>query len=445
MRLLSTMMLSSNILFCLFLLADYLLGSIPSARWKCNILKTALLVSLFPTAYIWTIIGFIPLKLSLLTDNLSLTLDGHKQFILIAPKEIKVSSSLRIEMVVFIIWFVVGLSIFFHRSSRYLTQKKAVFNSLQIVSEPEQLEILYNCCKMLKLQRAIKLYTCQAKIPPFTMGIWKPVIVLPNNIELDKMELVIHHELCHIKHYDNLFSFIRPLAIGFYWFNPLFYLLDYYLEKITELACDEMVIRSRTTANRKKYCYLILELASSCNEDAGTFATKFCHGDASYKQKNFKERIFYIMKAKRITRRTHIISTLLAIFLVLCSSIPTFAYQAPKKLELSEESGSLIDIAKNETIIFNPAGETVPFSAEPILYDEQFIDSSGIIYNLQSETITPNATCEHSYVDGTYSSHTKKSNGGCVVKYYNAKRCSKCGKLVRGALTNTVTFQVCPH
>lgn len=271
------------------------------------------------------------------------------------------------------------------------------------------------------------------------------MIVLPDNIELDKMELVIHHELCHIKNYDNLFTFIRPLVIGFYWFNPLFYFLDYYIEKITELACDEMVIRSRTTANRKEYCYLILELSSSCTENAGAFATMFCRGDESYIQKNFKERIFNIMKSKKITRRMHIISTLLTIFLVLCSSIPTFAYQAPKKLEISEESGSLIHIAKNETIVFHPTGEVAPFSTELILYDEQFIDSSGTIYNLQNEGIAYKAKCEHSYIDGNYSSHTKKSNGGCVVKYYDAKRCSKCGKLVRGALTNTITFQVCPH
>lgn len=445
MRLLSTMMLSSNFLFCLFLLVNYFYGKMLSACWKCRILKISLLLSIIPIAYIRTAIEAILFKIFPFSENIALTLDGHKQFIIVAPTEIQISVSLRYELAVFTIWLSIGIIVFFLRSSHYFLQKKAVLSSMKSVSTPEILKTVEQYRTALKIRRSVRLYICPPEIPPFTIGVWSPVVVLPDNIDLDKMELIIHHELCHIKSYDNLYKFIRPLVVGFYWFNPIFYLLDYYLEKTTELACDEEVIQTKPSATRKIYSSLILEMASSYKKDAGIYTSMFCSSKENCTHKDFKERITIIMKSKKTSTKHKIISTLLALFIVFCSSIPTFAYQAPKKYEVVEDNDELVHITPDETIVFNPIGATAPFASEPILFDEQFTSSNGMTYDLQSDTKIPKANCEHTYVPGSYTSHSKKSDGGCVVKYYNAKRCSKCGKLVKGSLTNTVTYQVCPH
>ena len=55
------------------------------------------------------------------------------------------------------------------------------------------------------------------------------------------------------------------------------------------------------------------------------------------------------------------------------------------------------------------------------------------------------APCNHSYKYVTVSTHSKFSNGGCIVNVYDAKKCTKCNNIVRGSQINSYTYAVCPH
>ena len=73
-----------------------------------------------------------------------------------------------------------------------------------------------------------------------------------------------------------------------------------------------------------------------------------------------------------------------------------------------------------------------------------FYDINGNIYNIDSDR-SSYATCEHNYIDGTLSRHTKKSDGSCITKFYDSQRCTNCGQLIVGELINTETYTKCPH
>lgn len=81
----------------------------------------------------------------------------------------------------------------------------------------------------------------------------------------------------------------------------------------------------------------------------------------------------------------------------------------------------------------------------PNFYNSQFTDLNGNIYKIENPDRSSYATCDHNYVDGTFSKHKKKSDGSCITSYYDAKRCSNCGQLVIESLISTETYQVCPH
>lgn len=53
--------------------------------------------------------------------------------------------------------------------------------------------------------------------------------------------------------------------------------------------------------------------------------------------------------------------------------------------------------------------------------------------------------CSHNYKTGYANQHVKNSSGGCTVKVYNAKICTKCNHLVILELLGTTNYPKCPH
>lgn len=143
---------------------------------------------------------------------------------------------------------------------------------------------------------------------------------------------------------------------------------------------------------------------------------------------------------------THQYAILAAIGLTICSSFPVFAYQAPTKVvwENSTEEDIFLS-SSNQSVDFEENTKNLRYSldTQPILYDNQFIDNDGNIYE-ETEN-NSKAKCEHNYVDGTYQKHTKNSDGSCITKSYNAQRCSKCGTMRIGTLINEMKYTKCPH
>lgn len=226
MRLLLTMMLSSNILFLMFLLINHFLGDCFSARQKSGLLKFSLVLSLIPAAYIKPLMWAVYKRLFHIPRPLMIRLNGHQQILYGSSVSFDMNLSLQIEVLIFTIWFLIGMAIFSYRLFRYLRIRKTLTQSLQSVSDPSVLEVFSRLTDEFHIKRAITLYTGGSGFSPFTMGIYRPVIVLPDAIEENELEFVLRHELCHIKHFDNLFTFIRLLTTGLYWFNPLFFMLD---------------------------------------------------------------------------------------------------------------------------------------------------------------------------------------------------------------------------
>ncbi|MDY5020804.1 MAG: hypothetical protein SPE99_00170, partial [Blautia sp.] len=93
-------------------------------------------------------------------------------------------------------------------------------------------------------------------------------------------------------------------------------------------------------------------------------------------------------------------------------------------------------------------------------YNDSFSDCSGIddcegvfIYEDGTEVVDNGAAsdestyalCNHNMTTGYYRTHKSNSTGGCTVKEYNARKCTKCGYLEIGSLVSTTTYVVCPH
>ena len=100
---------------------------------------------------------------------------------------------------------------------------------------------------------------------PFTAGIFRPQIYLPEELDETQRELVTEHEKMHIKRLDYLVKPIFFLVCCIHWFNPLVWLAFYLMESDMESSCDEAVLHRLGYHRRKDYAYTLLALC----EDGG--------------------------------------------------------------------------------------------------------------------------------------------------------------------------------
>ena len=83
-------------------------------------------------------------------------------------------------------------------------------------------------------------------LEPGLVGIWRPVILLPEGIanRLSHAEIgaILNHELCHLRRRDNLMAAAHMLVEGIFWFHPLVWFIGARLVEEREHACDEGVL-----------------------------------------------------------------------------------------------------------------------------------------------------------------------------------------------------------
>jgi TonB family protein len=89
--------------------------------------------------------------------------------------------------------------------------------------------------------------TSAALVEPALVGVFRPVLLLPNGIgeHLTRAQLdaVIAHELTHWRRRDNLTAALHMLVEAMLWFHPLVWWIGGRLIEERERACDEAVVR----------------------------------------------------------------------------------------------------------------------------------------------------------------------------------------------------------
>ncbi len=102
------------------------------------------------------------------------------------------------------------------------------------------------------------IYQIETVASPFVLGIIKPKIYLPFNIDGKDMEYVIAHEEAHIYRKDHLWKPLGFLLLTIHWFNPLIWIGYILLCRDIELACDEKVVKELSSEERADYSQALL-------------------------------------------------------------------------------------------------------------------------------------------------------------------------------------------
>ena len=107
----------------------------------------------------------------------------------------------------------------------------------------------------------VRIYAADSISSPCLAGLIPAVYLTEDVVQTDAAELVLRHELTHLRHLDPLWSFCRAAAVTVYWWNPFVWLAALISGRDAELACDEAVAAKLAPAQRVAYARAILAQA----------------------------------------------------------------------------------------------------------------------------------------------------------------------------------------
>lgn len=167
----------------------------------------------------------------------------------------------KIGTVLFFIW-IIGFFLFYVISTikGMCLMKRFILLSSE-VTDHEILNLLETLKHQLKIRKKIKIYQNPFVISPFVTGVVHPKIVIPKDYIKDSLNLMLHHELIHLKSYDIFFKMLLNLVQKIHWFNPIIYIFSNKFFDMSELACDERVIEQMEKEKRCEYAYLLIEMS----------------------------------------------------------------------------------------------------------------------------------------------------------------------------------------
>ena len=145
---------------------------------------------------------------------------------------------------------------------------------------------------------------------PFVLGIIKPRIYLPFNMNGQDLEHVVAHEQAHIHRKDHWWKPLGFLLLMIHWFNPLMWLAYVLLCRDIELACDEKVIKELCNEQRGDYTQALV--ACSVNRRM-IAACPLAFGEVSV-----KERVKSVMNYKKPAFWVIIISVIVCVGVAVC-------------------------------------------------------------------------------------------------------------------------------
>ena len=100
---------------------------------------------------------------------------------------------------------------------------------------------------LVEIDIPIRAISSPSFIEPGVFGIFRPVLLLPEGIfehlTPDQWRSVLAHELCHVRHRDNLVAVVRMFVETAFWFYPLVWWIGRRIFEERERACDEEVLR----------------------------------------------------------------------------------------------------------------------------------------------------------------------------------------------------------
>ena len=234
--------------------------------------------------------------------------------------------------------------------------------------------LLWGVWGELKLRRRVRVSIpegenvrlCDEIDTPFVLGVLRPEIYLPSDLDEAQAVYVLAHERAHIARRDHWWKPLGWVLLSVYWFHPVMWLSYILFCRDLELACDERVASTLDRDGLAAYSEALLQ----CSTRRGALASPVAFGEIGV-----KTRVRAILRYRKPALRV-MMTALLCVIIVgalFLTDRPAAAMQLvetvlPEIRPLQEDDWTLqIDHANDSGELPQPTAEPeVTPSAAPV-------------------------------------------------------------------------------
>lgn len=288
--------------------------------------------------------------------------------------------------------------------------------------------LLYAAVSYLRIRKKVQasidlghqVFLCDYIQTPFILGILRPKIYLPSEMDPRDAAHVLAHERAHLKRRDHWWKPLGFVLLCLHWFNPLLWIAYILLCRDIELACDERVIKTMGKPEKKAYSEALLKCSIPRHM---ILACPLAFGEVGVKQ-----RIRSVLRYKKPSFWIILVSIPVILTIAVCFLTEPQRHTVANILELHPQEISKIllwsrtsraDFEEKEkveefwdflnTLEFDP----VPVSGKPI---EEDLDDNN--WNYQTIDIYCKDRVEHILFNYDYSLvWTRDSDGNNSLPY----------------------------
>ena len=217
-----------------------------------------------------------------------------------------------------LLWLAVAAGLLLRKITIYQSFINYLRASCEEVSDIALLDRLAQLSAQAGVKRPLELSINPLISSPLLYGFFCPCIVLPTASLPDAdFQYTILHELTHYKRRDLFYKWLVQLVLCVHWFNPLVYWMNREISRVCELSCDEAVLQTLDTAQRRVYGDTLLHAMGNGGTYKSAPASVMLNESAAL----LKERLNAIMKFHKISRTAAILSVVFAILLTVGATV----------------------------------------------------------------------------------------------------------------------------
>ena len=120
-----------------------------------------------------------------------------------------------------------------------------------------------------QVSKPVKLLESTIAKAPMVIGYFKPVILMPlgtlTSMPVNQVEMILAHEIAHIKNSDYLLNLLQSFLEIIYFFNPAVWIISKIIRTEREFVCDDLALSINKNSTLLAKALIAIQLNESNN------------------------------------------------------------------------------------------------------------------------------------------------------------------------------------
>lgn len=286
------------------------------------------------------------------------------------------------------LWLLGAVFMGFRLAGSWLFLRRLGTQGVQAPTE-EWNRLFNHLCSKMGIRRPVRLYWSKRVQEPITLRHLKPVVLFPlgllTQLSPEQIEIVLLHELAHIKRWDYLVNWLQSLLELLFFYHPAVWWLSAQVRTAREHCCDDLVLQA-DQGQRMLYAQTLTQMSAYSLNLKTKLAMSYNGDNQSF---TFRvKRLFGQVDQNRSWQKPILSGLLLLVFLalILVNTTHLLADNNPNTMT-KEELLNLLDPEIRNWVLDEeiPVLDTIPEGEKKKVDQSSLIEASESLFGLKKE------------------------------------------------------------